>query len=143
MTYGLLILPSRKVAELGVASYGYWMGLNLWWASIRDLSALQWAGLGPDASGLFGQLFMTAAVLHALGTWINGRWRWSPLLRAVGLMGHMVLIFQMNWWALQIEGYSSAIPNYSWLLGAFSLALVGVIRDCNRAIRGRKPTWNI
>ena len=62
-----------------------------------------------------------AALVHAMGININGRWRWSPVLRLTGMICHAVAFFYLA----SLGSASLPLLTYRFILSA---GLSGLIR---------------
>lgn len=129
------LYPHRKRLEILSAVFAAGFGLHLWVTALHG-EPLAWAGVHNGHALLFGQVVSIAGLIHALGVWINGRWRWSPVLRLAGMATHASLF---AWLASRGVGQSAAYT-YGWisLLLAYGAKSAGV--DCYRAWKG-SPAW--
>lgn len=131
-------LPPRKLAELIAALYGLAMGCFGWVAEASGGNPFYWAAW---PSHTVAGLFLASAVLHGLGVWINGAWRWSPVLRLIGMSAHasVILLLLLS----SLDRWSSATPNYAFILFLFSVAWLASFRDTMRAVRGDEQEWTL
>jgi hypothetical protein len=121
------LYPFRRRIEMCSAIYAGGLGLWVWvWAIHGERNALDWTGLDQREQLLMAQAMVLASLVHALGVRINGHWRWSPLLRVIGMSAHVTI---MAWLAWTAALGSSATWTYSWVTGALAFGTVGAIRD--------------
>lgn len=120
----------RHLTKKRRATESLYSTFALWWAgwciSIipTGINPLKWAGVDnpwPVVLSLLG-----AAIIHATGIHVNGKWRMSPGLRAIGL-GVMALVF--GWLAARGYPQSTAFPTYATVAGLYLLACKGAIAD--------------
>lgn len=135
-------IPPRKLAELLAALYGVAMGVygGMAWSGGQTLFG--WISTDYSDGGTLALLFMAAAAIHAFGVRINGRWRWSPIMRFVGMTIHTALIAFLAWKAVEIR-WSSASVTYPFVLVLFLVGWVGTIKDAVRALNGERQDWNL
>lgn len=125
------LYPVRKRIEVLAAVFSIGFGLHVW-ALAFNSEPLAWAGMHNGEALRFGQTMSLAGLAHALGVRINGYWRWSPVLRFVGMGVHASCFLYLAWAGLgQTAGYT-----YGWgaamaLAGAWSAG-----RDMKRAYKG-------
>lgn len=131
------LYPVRKRIELLAALYAGGFGLFVWATSFHG-EPLAWAGMDNRAALAFGQAMSLAALVHALGIRINGHWRFSPVLRLVGMTAHACLL---AWLAanghMQTAGYTYGCATLLAIAGAWSAA-----RDTARAFGGHEWVKN-
>jgi len=122
--------PFRKLVEAGMAIYGVGYGLFIIWVIELGLgNPLWWVGFDIDEQNAFALTLIFAGFLHSMGIAINGKWRWSPALRAMGMSIHAgattYLIVSMLG-SLGPHGVPSGLYPYSVTAGIFwFLALKG------------------
>lgn len=117
------LFPQRRRFEILSAMFAAGFGLHIWALSYRS-NPLVWAGLSVDEALTFGCVMATFGMIHSIGVHINGRWRWSPVLRLIGLLGHT---FAFAFLASRGAG-QTAVYTYTWgfvlmLYGAWSAAV--------------------
>lgn len=121
-----------SVLEIVAAAYAALFGPWVWALAQRRPEVLDWAGLhGQTAIGFC--VFMTACgLIHGTGIRVNGRWRWSPVLRAAGMAGHVVAFGWLAFWGN--VGFSTAGFTYLWPLAACLFGFVNASRDVRAAL---------
>ena len=127
------LYPQRKRLEILSAVFAAGFGVNLWLAAQHG-APLSWAGLHNGHALAFGQAVSLAALVHALGVRINGKWRWSPALRLAGMACHAALFM---WLAVQGAGLSAGYT-YGWISGLLVYGAYSAGVDTWRAIGGRR-----
>jgi hypothetical protein len=81
--------PIRRAIETVMALYAVGFGVFIIFTIDAGLgSPLWWVGLDQNAQVLFALAMVFAGFIHAMGISINGSWRWSPLLRLIGMVTH-------------------------------------------------------
>lgn len=129
------LYPHRKRMEICSAVFAAGFGVHLWAAAIHG-EPLAWAGVHNGQALMFGQAVTIASFVHALGVNINGKWRWSPVLRLIGMSAHAVMF---AWLATRGIGQSAA-----YTYGCISLSLAYGAKsawvDAYLAWKGR-PEW--
>lgn len=131
-------VPPRKMAEAVAAIYGLVMGCYGLAAYMDGGNAFAWV---PGSSWNVPALFMAGSLVHGAGVKINGRWRWSPVLRLIGISLHTLIIGALVLAAMPL--WSSAAPNYAFVLFLFIVAMTAAARDAIRAIRGGAMNWSL
>lgn len=129
------LYPQRKRFEILSAVYAGGFGIYIWSASF-SANPLEWSGLDHGEALVFGQLLTLAALIHSLGVRINGAWRWSPVLRLIGMAGHATLI---GYLASHGAGTSAAYT-YSWGFALLAYGASSAARDTLTAYRGAEWT---
>ena len=122
------LYPQRKRLEVLSAVFAAGFGIHLWLAA-QTGSPLAWAGLHNGHALAFGQAVSLAALVHALGVRINGRWRWSPALRLIGMSCHAVLFL---WLACRGAGQSAGYT-YGWISALLAYGAYSACIDTCRA----------
>lgn len=87
---------TRRFTEILAALYGVYFGASV--TVLLDTgwgSPLYWVWSDPVTQKAAGLTFVLAGVVHAIGVRVNGRWRWSPLFRVVGLSILTMLMFKI------------------------------------------------
>ena len=95
MTAPRYLYPYHKRLETLSALYAGGYGVNL--LHLGPSAPLAWAGAGAADTVRFALAICLAALVHGLGVWINGRWRWSPFLRLLGMTAHASLFAWLAW----------------------------------------------
>lgn len=123
------LYPARKRLEILSAVFAGGFGVHIWAAGFHG-EPLLWAGLHNGQALLFGQAISIAALIHALGVRINGQWRWSPMLRLVGMVVH-TLMFAF----LAIKGFcQTAGYTYGWITVLLGMGALSALKDTKRAL---------
>ena len=129
------LYPQRKRFEILSAVYAGGFGIYIWSASFTA-NPLAWSGLDGWEALLFGQMLTLAALAHSLGVRINGAWRWSPVLRLIGMAMHAALF---GFLASHGAGTSAAYT-YSWGFILLAYGATSAARDTFTAYRGQEWT---
>lgn len=130
------LYPARKRLEILSACFAGGFGVHIWATSLTG-EPLAWAGMHNGEAVVLGQIVGLAALVHAAGVKINGRWKWSPSLRLAGMAVHS-LIF--GWLALVGVGQTAGYT-YSWVTGMLIAGAFSAFKDTRRAL-GWEPGWN-
>jgi hypothetical protein len=133
-------IPPRKLAEIMSALYGLAMGIYSYVAHINGQSAFAWVPV-ENAGIALAWAFIGSSLVHGVGVKINGSWRWSPAIRFVGMAAHTAVIAVLFFSAM--SRWTSAAPNYAFILFLFLVALAGTIRDLSRAAQGKEQAWTL
>lgn len=130
------LYPAHKRLEILSACFAGGFGVHIWATSLAG-EPLAWAGIHNGGAVLFGQAISLAALVHAAGVRINGRWKWSPILRLAGMSAHSLMF---GWLAVagfeQTAGYT-----YGWVMGLLIAGAFSAFKDTRRAL-GWEPEWN-
>lgn len=122
------LYPYRKRMEILSATFAGGFGVHIWAAAFYS-EPLWWAGFHNGAALVFGQAMTIAAMIHALGVRINGRWRWSPAMRLTGMAVHTVLFGY-----LAVQGFGqTADYTYAWGTGLLAFGASSAFRDVRSA----------
>lgn len=120
------LYPFRRRIETIAALYAAGFGLLVWIYIQSDItSPLSWLNVSAQAQVCIAYALVLAALLHALGIKINGSWRWSPLLRFIGMSVHAFIIMWMSYKG----GGTSASYTYSWISILLLYGSYSAIRD--------------
>jgi hypothetical protein len=82
---------SQEVQQwaLFALSLAFWL-----WAVLSDRQVMSAQVYGEWVTQVHAEIWaasiMVASVLYLLGIYINGNWRWSPILRVVGASWHII-----------------------------------------------------
>lgn len=120
---------------MALFTFGYGAYVEVY--AIVGANTLYWSGFDLDRASTFGWLCLIAAVIHAFGIWLNGAWRWSPLVRVVGLLFAAGLFMCLSW--LGSSAVNTAGFMYMCVGVGFLAALQTAVRDSLVAIWG--PPW--
>lgn len=123
------------------AIFALGLGIVLWSSPAAIITPI----IGLWTKDALGLVIVFAAILHATGIRINGRWRWSPVLRAIGMGIHLLVMC-----FLTLVLSSSALISYvSVCLSLFMLyGFCNTLQDTWRAMQNKPPTmygepfWN-
>jgi len=113
----------RRILETIMALYAGGFGIFIIFTiSMETGNPLWWVGFDIPAQNVFALLLMFAGTIHAWGIAINGRWRWSPLLRVIGMAVHAIAITYLvvaiiN--SIGPHGIPSGLYSYSVTAGMF------------------------
>lgn len=129
------LYPHRKRLEILSAIFATGFAVHL--LSLAPGHApLAWAGVENGHATQFAGAVAVAALVHALGVHINGRWRWSPALRLVGMAAHACLF---AWLAARGVGQSASYT-YGCVAGLMAYGAKSAALDTWRAWKGN-PAW--
>ena len=123
------LYPARKRLEILSAVFAGGFGVHIWAAGFHG-EPLIWAGLHNGHALAFGQAMSLAAFVHALGVRINGEWQWSPALRLIGMIVHVVLFAFLAWEGLGTTGGYT----YGWITGLLGMGALSALKDTKRAL---------
>ena len=139
MTY---LMPARRIFELAAAIYGTGYGVWIWMVIVlTGWGPLWWTGTENEVQMVLASLFMGAGLVHALGVWVNGSWRWSPVLRLTGLLCHMIL---MIWLASNtLNPLSTAVYNYLFIGFLLFVGAMSAVSDVRTAIIYGGRSWKL
>ena len=119
----------EMLAALYAAWYGCFTGIQITWLRLEPLA---WTGMSRQEQVVFAWVLLIAALFHGIGIEINGRWKWSPVLRAAALGLHLlaiaVILFKAGW-------ASSASTNYSFIVGMLAFGFGNAVDDARKAWR--------
>jgi len=141
MIADLMYSPIRKGIEASFSIYGLMMGLSMLTSLMDGGNPLAWGGLTREASFTICYLFGIFGLVHFLGVKINGHWRWSPIIRFFGVLGHTAILLYLFGVALGVAGGSTAVPTYLFLSMCMSILSIKSYQDCLLAIKNRKILW--
>lgn len=130
------LYPQRKRFETLSAMYAAGFGIFIWSQSFTQ-NPLEWADLDLVGALAFGQAMTIAALVHAAGVSINGSWRWSPVLRLIGMALHAGLF---GYLAAHGSG-GTAVYTYSWGFLMMAYGAASAARDVITAARGAE--WSL
>lgn len=123
------LYPARKRLEMISAAFAGGFGIHIWAAAFHG-EPLLWADLYNHEALLFGQAISIAALIHALGVRINGQWRWSPMLRLLGMVAHTLMFAFLAFKGFgQTAGYT-----YGWIIGLLGMGALSALKDTKRAL---------
>lgn len=123
------LYPQRKRAEVWFAIFSGGFGAHIATGSVSG-TPLWWAGLGRVESTSFGLLMLGAALLWSIGININGRWRFSPLLRLISMFVSFCLFA-----SLAKAGFGGTAGYvYGWITFALAYAVRSAFVDTKRAL---------
>ena len=128
-------MPLRKSAETIMALYVAGFGAFVAAYEVGGVNAMAWTGMNIVASSWFAWLCIWGATIHALGLWLNGSYRWSPIIRASGLLMGSGLFAHLAW--LGAGAQNTAGFTYLAVFVGFFFAFRTAVRDCVLAWRGR------
>jgi hypothetical protein len=129
----------QRTVEMLAALYAAWYscitGIQINWYGANPLG---WSGMTEDEQSVFAWVLLIAALMHGIGIEINGRWKWSPMLRAAALALHLLAISVL---LLKAGLYTSASTNYSFIVGMLVFGLGNAVDDAAKAWRSYgRPT---
>ena len=127
--YQRYLYPQRKRAEVWFAIFSGGFGAHNATGSVSG-TPLWWAGLGRVESTSFGLLMLGAALLWSIGININGRWRFSPVLRLIAMITSFSLFASLMW--AGIGGTAGYV--YGWITAALAYAVRSAFVDTKRAL---------
>jgi len=132
------LTQTRHLLEMLAASFGVWFAAGNLLLLLAGGSPLYWVGWSPEAQADAMLAILAAAVLHVVGINVNGAWRWSPLLRLIGIATHALAVTYLCAAILRqptgAYGLPSGFVTYSFVsLLLWSLA-VGAYRDLLRSL---------
>ncbi len=123
------LYPARKRLEMISAAFAGGFGIHIWAAAFNG-EPLLWADLHNHEALLFGQAMSVAAFVHALGVRINGTWKWSPMLRLLGMVAHTLMFAFLAFKGFgQTAGYT-----YGWITGLLLMGALSALKDTKRAL---------
>lgn len=127
------LYPRSRQFEMLAAIFALGLGLVLWGSHGGAVMPI----LGHWTKDALGLLLVFAAIIHATGIRINGRWRWSPFLRSFGMGIHFLVVG-----FLTLTLANTALVTYiSVCLTLFMLyGFCNTLQDTRRAIQNKKPT---
>jgi hypothetical protein len=133
------LYPRRRQVELISALYALGFGLYVATAALANHSPpIAWLGYSTQAQLGIAQAMCIAAFIHALGIRINGHWRWSPVLRVIGMTTHVCVMGLLTY-----RGFgTSAGYTYTWITAAMAYGVFSAMRDSIRAWQGESPVWS-
>lgn len=133
------LYPRRRQVELISALYALGFGLYVATAAIANHAPpIAWIRYSVQVQLWVAEAMCIASLIHALGIRINGHWRWSPVLRFVGMVVHVAIMA-----TLAVKGFgSSAGYTYSWITAAMAYGAFSALRDSARAWQGENPVWS-
>lgn len=126
------LYPHRKRMEVQSAVFAAGFGVHLWATSFHG-EPLAWAGIENGNALWFGQFVTVAALVHAMGIKINGRWQWSPVLRLTGMICHALAFFYLAAIGIgQSAAFTYGFISFWLAFGAYSAGV-----DTLRAWKGQ------
>lgn len=133
MPIRMMLSSFRRKIELAVAMYAGGLGLYIGFLiSMFGVSPASWVSGSASGQLMFAQGLTLAALIHAIGISVNGSWRWSPMLRVVGISLHALMIF----YAAVIGILSTAGYTYMWVFAILLMALRSAMIDALASLRG-------
>lgn len=125
---------SQKLREAAHSSVTMlWSVWLLTWYSLGQ-TPLSWTNFGAEHNIQFAKLVLTFSLIHALGAWLNGHYRWSPLLRFIGFFGLASCFAMLTYFTPWERGSSGTIP-YGFLSVYLWITCTGVWPDVQDAFR--------
>jgi len=137
MTY---MTPPRRAIEMLLAIYATGFGLHVWWHSLLSENTLEWTGMYLPEALRFGQFLSISGLIHMAGVRINGSWRWSPVLRLIGMLGHLGGIGSL--WVIGEITAKSAGYTYGFLTGCLVMVVWMIVLDVVRAAKNGGAAWS-
>ena len=123
------LYPQRKRLEILSAMFAGGYGVHIWAAGFHG-EPIIWAGFHNGQALIFGQAMSVAAFVHALGVRINGTWKWSPMLRLLGMVAHTLMFAFLAFKGFgQTAGYT-----YGWITGLLGMGALSALKDTKRAL---------
>lgn len=118
------LYPCRKRVEIVAALYACAFGFYIWAAVLAgDVNPIGW--VRQEYELVIAEALICSGIIHGVGVFINGRWRYSPLLRLIGMLGHATV---MAGFAVK-GGWSSATYTYAWISGVLLYGAIGAATD--------------
>jgi hypothetical protein len=127
------LYPRQRQIELLAAMYAG--GLGIYSGVISSLgitSPFIWLAPDPILQRALTLTLVIAALIHATGVWINGRWWCSPFLRAAGMTTHTAVAA----FAVTQGLWSSAAYTYACVTILLLFGVGNASRDCVKAWKG-------
>jgi hypothetical protein len=125
------LYPARRRFEIIAALFAGGYGLRVLDLLGRN-NPLSWAKFSPDEAVMLAAVMITAAFAHAMGIWINGRWRWSPVLRFAAMVAHACVFLSLAY----AGRYQTAAYVYAWGFALMAAGAYSAARDSLDAFRG-------
>ncbi len=125
---------TRRLLEIVMASYGWWWAANVAVDYALGRHPLWWIDVDRATGIAIAYAMAAGSVIAALGERINGRWRWSPILRSLG-----AAIMSAVMWLLAVRGAAETLTawgTYSALGLLFAAAAWAALRDLGGRIHG-------
>lgn len=129
------LYPFRKRVEILAALYAGGFGMFILICQVLGFpSPIYWLDAVDQAS--LAHFMILASLIHSTGVSVNGRWRYSPALRILGLSMHTSVIG-----VFVVEGnFSSATYTYAWICLALLYGVLSALRDLYRSL-GWDKEW--
>lgn len=104
-------------------------------ASLFGRDPLWWAGISGDNTIIVSGIMAFGCAIAATGERINGRWRWSPLLRAIGLliMGGVMGIVAIEGLDISVSAWANYSALWFLLWAGSAMALTDLMGDVRHA----------
>lgn len=148
MSWTLKPRASRNLKRHGNAQITHqWvlmvMALAFWIMAVRQDTPV----MGPELYGLWVTSFpaelwagsiMFASMFYLAGCYINGEWRWSPLLRLIGALWHIFTMGAFAWGAWSVGSSAmvmisaSFVALHIWFAALNASDLLGAIFKWDR-----------
>lgn len=128
---------SERQRAIEVAAALYAMGFGGFIGSLISLGfpgPLIWTGWTIEVQEDVAFLMCLCGLIHALGVRVNGNWRWSPVMRFVGMTAHLCIIIAI--W-LHTPLFSTAQYTYAWLTFFLLVGAISAWRDTSLALRNQ------
>jgi len=125
--------PAWRAIEIFAALYGLSFGLYIcyiiWTTAFAPLA---WTGTTEATQATIGLMLILGGFSHGVGIRVNGKWPYSPVLRAIGLGVHVAVL---GWLATHTSShYSSSTFTYAFLGAWFTAAEWSAIYDAVQSI---------
>lgn len=130
MRLGITQHPRAGEIFFGLAAL-YWGAVVALWPGPPGLG---WAGLDYDQSRITGLAVILSSLVLAVGCRINGRWRWSPVVRLAGVGGLTGVALCLAWHALYAAASAWAV--YSFTAAVSVVVWVNTAVDVVALVRG-------
>ena len=123
MTYKYLY-PFRKRVEILAAFYAGGFGIYiLLMGALSYQSPIYW--LPQEYQETLAHFMIIASCLHSTGVAVNGNWKFSPVLRILGLSMHASVMATF----VLAGNFSSASYTYMWIFAALLYGVVSGMKD--------------
>ena len=107
------LYPCRKRIEIVAALYATGFGFYIWAALLAgDVNPILWVDGATEYH--VAEALILSGMLHGIGVFINGKWKYSPLLRLVGMLGHVAVI----------SGFAA---NGNWSSATYTYACISLV----------------
>jgi hypothetical protein len=131
------LTQSRWWLEVTMSGYGMWFGGGVFWTIAMGFGdPLYWLGITPEQQSALALTIMVGAFVHAMGIFLNGGWRFSPLLRAAGMGVHALALTYITAMTLGYANGEHGVPSgfwtYSGLAFVFWMLTISACQDLSR-----------